>query len=338
MKAPRQADDDTFEQTLAILVELPIAALRDRWHERFREAAPHFRSRDLLLRAFVYQLEARRARKRTAPTERRLADLAARFTADRAYKHPSTRRIGSGHRLTGRVRDDRGHPMTSAHANKGAKRHFYYVSTAITTGRRAAAGSLPRVSAPVLERAVTQAIAPVLIASSFDPSCGDAAPLDALVRVMVGADRLRIVLSAESIDPQRLAVVYPEASTHEDGRVEIVTSIVIKPTNATRLIGGDRQPKSARVDRALVRAVACASVWAKRLASGEAASIDDLATREGVSTMYAGKLLPLAFLAPDLVQVILTGRQPAGLTLSTLLATPLPLTWDDQRTRFRAFT
>ena len=39
----------------------------------------------------------------------------------------------------------------------------------------------------------------------------------------------------------------------------------------------------------------------------------------------------LAFLAPDLQQIILDGRQPAALKLRTILKTELPLAWEDQR-------
>jgi hypothetical protein len=46
---------------------------------------------------------------------------------------------------------------------------------------------------------------------------------------------------------------------------------------------------------------------------------------------YTKKLLPLAYLAPDLVEMILEGRQPPALTLSALTADPLPLQWEAQR-------
>ncbi|WP_246337306.1 hypothetical protein [Azospirillum oleiclasticum] len=54
--------------------------------------------------------------------------------------------------------------------------------------------------------------------------------------------------------------------------------------------------------------------------------------REGVSDRYVGHLLPLAFLAPDIVEAIVAGRQPPGLTAESLIKrTDLPLDWDRQR-------
>jgi len=42
--------------------------------------------------------------------------------------------------------------------------------------------------------------------------------------------------------------------------------------------------------------------------------------------------MPLAFLAPDIVEAILAGTQPADLTTQTLIRrTDLPLNWAEQR-------
>jgi hypothetical protein len=41
--------------------------------------------------------------------------------------------------------------------------------------------------------------------------------------------------------------------------------------------------------------------------------------------------LRLAFLAPDLVEGILNGTQPIGLTAERLKRVDLPLLWEDQR-------
>lgn len=42
-------------------------------------------------------------------------------------------------------------------------------------------------------------------------------------------------------------------------------------------------------------------------------------------------IIRLAFLAPDIQQRIVDGRQPAGLCLDDLRRAPIPLCWDDQR-------
>ena len=40
---------------------------------------------------------------------------------------------------------------------------------------------------------------------------------------------------------------------------------------------------------------------------------------------------PLAYLAPDIADDILHGRQPRGLSIANLTAQPLPVSWDNQR-------
>jgi site-specific DNA recombinase len=48
--------------------------------------------------------------------------------------------------------------------------------------------------------------------------------------------------------------------------------------------------------------------------------------------LYIARHLPLAFLAPDIVEAILSGRQPPDLTAKTLFKrVDLPLDWQAQR-------
>jgi hypothetical protein len=56
----------------------------------------------------------------------------------------------------------------------------------------------------------------------------------------------------------------------------------------------------------------------------------EIAKRENLSTTYVTRILPLAFLAPDIVQAVYEGRQPAHLKVKDLSA-HLPLDWNDQR-------
>jgi hypothetical protein len=49
---------------------------------------------------------------------------------------------------------------------------------------------------------------------------------------------------------------------------------------------------------------------------------------------YLSALLPLAFLAPDLTEAILDGRQPQWLTLAHARPQRIPLDWNAQRELF----
>jgi hypothetical protein len=88
-------------------------------------------------------------------------------------------------------------------------------------------------------------------------------------------------------------------------------------------------PKPNR-DETLVKALVRAHRWRRRIESGQARSITDLAEQEGVTVAYVCRLLPLTCLAPDIVEAILDGRQPKGLRLAEMLGNG-PLGWEEQR-------
>ena len=64
--------------------------------------------------------------------------------------------------------------------------------------------------------------------------------------------------------------------------------------------------------------------------SGEL-SITQIAERAGRCRSYLAKLYRVAHLAPDIAELIMSGRQPGHLTTRMLLNTKLPLSWSEQR-------
>ena len=87
-----------------------------------------------------------------------------------------------------------------------------------------------------------------------------------------------------------------------------------------------------RRDETLVKALVRAHRWRRKIESGRAKSVTDLAEQEGVAVAYVCRLLPLTCLAPDIVEAILNGRQPKGLRLAEMLGNG-PVGWDEQRER-----
>lgn len=83
-------------------------------------------------------------------------------------------------------------------------------------------------------------------------------------------------------------------------------------------------------DGTLVKALARAFRWKRMLESGDFATIADLAEHERIAAPYLTRTLRLSFLAPDLVESILDGRQPSNLSLE-MLRKPLPTRWSEQR-------
>jgi hypothetical protein len=99
-----------------------------------------------------------------------------------------------------------------------------------------------------------------------------------------------------------------------------------------RLVIEGESARAPRPDPALLKAIARGQQWFKELASGRAASVREIAKREGVYDSYVKRLIPLALLAPEIVQSICDGSQPATLTAEVLKHNaPLPLEWIKQR-------
>jgi len=66
------------------------------------------------------------------------------------------------------------------------------------------------------------------------------------------------------------------------------------------------------------------------LDSGELPSLEAIAAKTGVDRTYISRMLHLASLAPDIVQAILAGKEPSGLSMTRLFK-GVPERWDEQR-------
>ena len=84
------------------------------------------------------------------------------------------------------------------------------------------------------------------------------------------------------------------------------------------------------VNPTLVVALARAYKWQEMLDTGEAGSMGELAQKYDVDRSYVGRILKLTSLAPDIVEALLVGDEPSGLSLATLRE-GVPLCWGDQR-------
>jgi hypothetical protein len=89
-------------------------------------------------------------------------------------------------------------------------------------------------------------------------------------------------------------------------------------------------PVTRHVDNAMVKAIARGFRWREMLEDGEYATIREVADAEKINETYVGRLLRLTLLAPDIVEAILGGQQPAGLQLEDLLRR-FPVGWREQR-------
>lgn len=91
------------------------------------------------------------------------------------------------------------------------------------------------------------------------------------------------------------------------------------------------------VDTAIVKAIARAFRWRDMLERGEYATIREVAVAERINESYVGRVFRLTLLAPDLVEAVLNGRQPAGLQLDHLMKR-FSVEWREQQACFRLIT
>jgi site-specific DNA recombinase len=84
--------------------------------------------------------------------------------------------------------------------------------------------------------------------------------------------------------------------------------------------------------QSLIKAVARAHDWYRRITRGELTGSRSIANATGLDERYVNRIFQFAFLAPDIVESILDGRQPAKMTLENF-RTHLPIHWEAQRQR-----
>jgi site-specific DNA recombinase len=83
----------------------------------------------------------------------------------------------------------------------------------------------------------------------------------------------------------------------------------------------------------LLKAVARGHDWYTRIVEGTASGRSSLSRQTELDDRYISRILKCAFLAPDIVEAILDGQQPADFSLERLRK-HLPLDWTEQRKQF----
>jgi len=99
-----------------------------------------------------------------------------------------------------------------------------------------------------------------------------------------------------------------------------------------RIVMEGEAASNAKLDPTLLKAIARGRRWFNDLASNRATDTLEIAKREGLRDSYVRRLVPLAFLAPSMVEAICAGRQPTDLTAERLTRRAgLPYQWAQQQ-------
>ncbi len=109
---------------------------------------------------------------------------------------------------------------------------------------------------------------------------------------------------------EQLVVSVPLAMKRRGGRKQVIVP------------GGAESgaPTQSSTNAPLALTIARAHRWRELLEQGRYASIRALAQQLGVDNSYAARLLRLSLLAPDIVEAILDGAEPSGISLGEALS------------------
>jgi site-specific DNA recombinase len=267
--------------------------------------------------------------------------------------------------LAGMLFDRDGNRMTPSYAVKKGMRYRYYVSRPLITQDQRESATASRIPAGEIEHLVTSHVRQWLldpggiyqatrlpdlsaqrrliaraaqIAKSWPelPGTRQRALLTTLIdRIDVGADQIDIHLH-----PTRLAALLdlaatPLPSATEDEIQTLSIPVLLRRSGRaiTMRIDGTDPFATAKPDARLVKLLIRARRFNAALVGSDGVPFAALAKRQGVSPSYFTRLVRLSYLAPDITEAILDGRQPRDLTADKLLAhSRLPLGWHEQRT------
>lgn len=105
-----------------------------------------------------------------------------------------------------------------------------------------------------------------------------------------------------------------------------------KCTKHTKIIIPSGTQVIQKLDGKLISLIAKAHLWAKDLQSGKYQTMTEIANKHNVNKADLGKQVRLAYLAPDIINAIMEGRQPVTLKATHLRKiNNLPTNWEDQR-------
>jgi site-specific DNA recombinase len=291
-----------------------------------------------------------------APRERKATDDQLKV-ANQGNSKNSNRAL-----LSGILYDETGDRVTPSFANKAGVRYRYYVSMRLlhegkkdSSGWRLPAKPLEEVvlkelgllladqqrlhavfnmgdmTIPALEKVAAKAKLLSVDLVSEDHAKAHTVRHQIIDRITLAPELLTIALNRQSF--AALLDLHLDDSTTEEKTCNISVPFALKRRgNEAKLIIGEHSEETNLVDETLIKIISNAHRWMQQLQSGAATTVVEIAKAETLDDGEISRVLPLAFLAPDIVEAILDGRHPLNLTARDLKRLkPMPTSWANQR-------
>ena len=252
--------------------------------------------------------------------------------------------------LVGKLFDETGDRLTPSHSRKNGKRLRYYISRRLVTERREKHTDAWRLPARDLEngiarvlrdhlhkpavvtdlvRDITASEVPNLqaklrkVANDCDPEGATDVWAPLLRRADLAQGRIFLRLDRKVL-ADRLGIA-PDRIDSATRRISASFRMQRRGVEARIILGAD----VPQVDKVLAKNILTAKKWYAAIKAG--ASFSDLAAREKTTSSRIQQVIGLAFLAPDILDQVAAGRQPAAFTSEWFKRRQLPQRWDEQR-------
>ena len=236
--------------------------------------------------------------------------------------------------LDGFLFDSHGNSLIPTYSvKKGNRRYPYYVSAPFV-GCRKNGNKVVRIPAEAIEGLVQDRVA--TISEHEQPEITRAILVKLLRKVTVQKNFVEIEVNhgMSGINLDAVRARGDEVVLQESHALIRINATLRKRDRKVAFIttGGYDAADAGKPDPVLTKNVVIAWKWRQLLDTGEYHSIRELCRGEKQSEGYVRRLLPLSYLAPDIVDSILDGNQPPSLDLKHVTTAQLPLSWKQQRT------
>ena len=270
-------------------------------------------------------------------------------------------------KLAGIVFDASGEAMTPSHTSKNGVRYRYYISRSLTKNCSTEHPDAQRIPATLLEELVinrigeflseqkqvldalprrfqlatfqlhlTQALKNLLNEIQKNPAtCWNDLIRPFLKRVQVYRDQVEIELNshglANTIFGEPAASLLDEDDS-SDTTIKLSVAATLKRTGKELKFIVPSTTDNASPDQSLIKLLVRARALQTTIERSGNASIEEIASSQNLTPSYVARLMRLNFLAPEIVEAIVAGRQPAALSANKLMKdTRFPLSWHEQR-------
>jgi site-specific DNA recombinase len=260
--------------------------------------------------------------------------------------------------LAGLLFDERGKPLIPSHTSRGAPRFRYYVAKTPDEGRKRRF----RVPAGEMERVVISSVSEWLldrhaVEAAYASGIPDAVAIKAVLmtaarcaqdlvqqkparvrelllaivrRLAIGQGMLTIELKGGAL--LTLADLGPAGPSQGPVRLEVECQLVRRSKEVRLAVAPKSSPRDPDIDPSLVKLLVKAHAARNALFASNGLSLAEVSQAEGHDPHYFSVLVKLSYLAPDITQAILEGRQPPRLNRQVLARIRnLPMEWSEQR-------